>query len=135
MPDIHEALLESRRMGRDPYGLRTIYQRESTLGSPLQRFTAVVDGHEGVYDTTIEWDSRFKLNLSRSHNARWHCTCEDFRFTFFPYIQEQGHALGEFPLYIPNGRGLPRAISGYGLCKHVAALLDCLVHDNHVKRK
>lgn len=140
MPNITDALLESRRMGRDPYGLKTVYDKTVNRDTAVVRFQAEVEGLTDVYTATIEWDVKngwapTKLNLSKPHEARWHCTCEDFRFTFHPHIKQEGNHLYDFPEYIPNGRGHPRAISDYGMCKHVAALLDTLCSDKQVRRK
>lgn len=69
------------------------------------------------------------VTINRMDDAKWHCDCSDFRFTFYPFIDQNGFRLLEFEPYIPNGRGAPRAIDSYGMCKHVMALVNKLVHD------
>lgn len=93
-----------------------------------RRITTMAVGTNDEYMCVIEHPSTVfspKLNEMKD-DARWHCDCSDFRFTFYPHIDNQGEALASFPEYIPNGRGVPRAISDYGMCKHLMKLVDTL---------
>jgi hypothetical protein len=69
------------------------------------------------------------LILPNPDESKYHCNCSDFRFTFYPHIQDNGQNIGEFPPYIPKGAGAPRAAQEFGMCKHVMCLVNQLVHD------
>lgn len=81
-------------------------------------FRGEVTGGKDSYIATIVMD--------QEDGARWHCECPDFRFTFHHHLKEHGEHLDDFPPYEPNGRGEPRTVHEYGMCKHVLCLVDMI---------
>lgn len=59
------------------------------------------------------------LNSTTDYECWVHCDCEDFRFTFWPWIKRRGYSLGEFPKYTPKNTRPPRHVTDFGLCKHL----------------
>src|SRR6478609_5587715 len=117
MPNIRSAFVLALNMGRNPstlsvpaYDSAELYHGDVVGGS--QPYHASIDTADGDID-----------------NMRWHCDCPDFRFTFFPHIEENGANIYTFPPPEFTGTGSPRRSSDFGMCKHVMALINTLVHD------
>lgn len=116
MPDIVEAYNLAVSMGRKTDNLVCSSDRD---GDCYYSGTVTSPNSDEPYQSIIAFNS-----AASRHLARWHCTCRDFQFTFYPYIKEQGENLGEFPVVQGVDRKAPRHINEYGMCKHVMKLYE-----------
>ena len=129
MPNLFHAYNVAINLGRNPSSLIcNTYENEESQINDCRLISAEILGGSGPHLVTIEVSIPF--TAENINNGQWHCDCPDFRFTFWPYIDQQGDSLGTVPEYVPNGRGQPRAIADYGMCKHVLCLINKLTKDN-----
>lgn len=111
--DVRQALMVSTVMGRSCDGLKAKVKIASE-----QNFIAIVQGHDEPHVCQFKHDG--------DNDGRWHCDCEDFRFTFWPAIDKLGNTLWPVRHYEPKGTGKPRAIDEVGMCKHIMCLVQHL---------
>ncbi|WYW00843.1 hypothetical protein Aura_00164 [Pseudomonas phage vB_PpuM-Aura] len=62
-----------------------------------------------------------------------HCTCQDFRFTWYTYLKNAGHAAGWFKQVELKGSGRTREADHAGCCKHIAGVLAMVEQNVIVK--
>jgi hypothetical protein len=121
MGHLIQALTYATHIGRDPHNLsaRIINHQKQDDGD---YYGATISGGSDDYTAEI-------VVAPNPDDSKFHCDCHDFRFTFYPHIQDNGLNIGEFPPYVPNGRGAPRAAQEFGMCKHLMCLVNQLAHD------
>lgn len=141
MPSIRSAFVTALNIGRNPSSLyisdfsKVAVNAQGEYGGSCIIIKGSAVGGSEPHQAIIVIPNIPPLELfkpsprNRLEKARWHCDCPDFRFTFHPFIKQNDFHLEDFPEYIPNGRGSPRAIAEYGMCKHVMALVNKCVHD------
>lgn len=94
--------------------------------------SAVASGSKD-YEVIIRWSAQpnskgtefegYHKPLKRKlDTALVHCTCEDFRYTFWSNLNKNGIAWGRFPPTKSKGSGKVRAVNYNGCCKHIKAL-------------
>ena len=116
MPSLFNAYATGRGM-RKPLSLSV------DLSKAENTFNAEVTGGSEPYHTRLE-----------QTDGEWfyHCDCPDFQFTFWPKLKEDGVNIGEFPVVEGSGKGLPRHISEYGMCKHLLATVDKMIEQQEI---
>lgn len=138
MPNILDAYSRAKEMGRKADRLFVSYDLNLDRRTKTVVVKGEVSGGSEPHMATITWPVKNDWlvtplrTLKTDNNALYHCDCQDFRFTFYPHLEKMGETLETFPPYVPNGRGLPRAIDGYGMCKHVVALFNALKADGKI---
>lgn len=141
MPRLMKAYKMAENLRRNPknvipFKVAATPVTQSEFGDNLIVIEGEVEGSQHPYKCLITLPNNgaplleAPLTPEQLAEARWWCSCDDFRFTFHPHIDAHGDALRAFPEYVPNGRGQPRAIADYGMCKHLMAVCDQLVAEN-----
>lgn len=145
MPSLIQGYRLGHDMGRKPGTVRcdhydrTVLPAGAEFGGDCVCIRGEVVGGSQPYSVTIVIDNpkphqpMYKpMSLKRLEKARWHCSCEDFQFRFWPHFDANGLAL--FPVVVEEGRGTgtPVAIQDFGMCKHVMAVVNRLVEDRVV---
>lgn len=140
MANIQNAILESRRMGRDPYGLYCVFDKDVDHDAKRVIVKAKVGGHNENHECEIQWPVKnpwfpTKLNLVKRPDAFWSCDCMDFQCTFYPALKSSGDHIYDWPTDMPNYSGRVRAITDHGVCKHIMCLVDDLIEHKEVLLK
>lgn len=107
-----------------------------TAGSKVikqwRRVNCLISGSANtIYTTSV----RLPMNIKSGKlidKCTVFCTCDDFKFTFYKKLVEEGLTCAlipasEFPE--SKGAGRHRAIDQIGVCKHVLALLESEVFE------
>lgn len=131
MMKLHAAYALATNLGRNPSALQVMNSSGDTTPDSLDFDFEVAGGSEPHFVRLV----LSQLPEFSEVEGKWHCTCTDFRFTFWPYIDEQGFSLAQFEPYVPDGRGAPRALAEFGMCKHLLCAVDKLMEDGFLRRK
>ncbi len=120
MPSIVEAYNYGKEIRKVNDYLTCDYSRDSEGAAS---FTADVLGGSQDYHVAI-----------RQEGGEWfyHCDCPDFRFTFYPYLEERHENIASFETVESTGKGMPRHVSRYGMCKHLLCTVETLVEKKEI---